>query len=199
MKVVSIVVSDKSELPTAHQQALDSLIDDMAEQINTPIGVIKGPWPLSGDEVGIGDDVHRALLADDWADSGIRPNQLRKLVEVQVVTRKRQLSGDHPRGRDVGITVEGDVVGRILLDLDDDTAPVSAAAITLVDIAIHPERQRQGVGSEVLRSVLAAAGNAHRAVRHSAVFGTAALSWLTKAGFVDTGGDALYRQLEWRP
>jgi hypothetical protein len=36
-------------------------------------------------------------------------------------------------------------------------------------------------------------------VRHAAVFGTAALNWLLKSGFVDTGGDALYRQLEWRP
>lgn len=193
------MASDKSGRPTAHQQALDSVIEDMTRQINTPIGVIPGPWPLTGDEVGIGDDVHRALLADDWADSGMRPNQLRKLVDVQVVTRKRQLSGDHPRARDLGITVGGEIVGRILLDLDDDSAPVSVAPVTLVDIAIHPARQRQGIGSEVLRTVLAAAGNAQRPVRHSAVFGTAALSWLLKAGFVDTGGDALYRQLEWRP
>ena len=193
------MVSDKPGQPTAHQQALDSVIADMARQINTPIGVIPGSWPLTGDEVGIGDDVHRALLADDWAESGMRPNQLRKLVDVQVVTRKRQLSGDHPRGHDVGITVDGDVVGRILLDLDDDSVPVSVAAVTVVDIAIHPARQRHGVGSEVLRSVLLAAGHAGRSVRHSAVFGSAALNWLLKAGFVDTGGDALYRRLEWRP
>lgn len=192
------MVSDKPGRPTAHQLALDPLIGDMTRQINTPIGIMPGPWPLTGDEVGIGDDIHRALLADDWADSGMRPNQLRKLVDVQVVTRKRQLGGDHPRGRDLGITVNGEVVGRILLDLDDDTAPVSVAPITLVDISIHPAHQRQGVGSEVLRSLLAAAGNAERTVQHSAVFGTAALHWLVKAGFVDTGGDALYRQLEWR-
>ena len=121
---------------------------------------------------GIGDEVHRALLADDWADSGTRPNQLRKLIDVQVVTRKRQLGGDHPGGRDLGITLDGDVVGRILLDLDDDSVPVPEAPITLVDIAVHPDRQRQGIGSEVLRSVLAAAGTANRPVRHSAVFGT---------------------------
>ena len=196
------MVSDEPSRPTAHQQALDSLIADMARQINTPIGVIPGPWPLTGDEVGIGDDVHRALLADDWAESRMRPNQLRKLVDVQVVTRKRQLGGDHPRGRDVGITVDGDVVGRILLDLSDESVSATAnaeAAVILVDIAIHPARQRQGVASEVLRTVLVAAGNANRPVRHSAVFGTAALAWLIKAGFVDTGGDALYRQLEWRP
>ena len=67
-----------------------------------------------------------------------------------------------------------------------------------MDIAVHPDRQRQGIGSEVFGSVLAAAGTANRPVRHSAVFGTSALRWLAKAGFVDTGGDALYRQLVWR-
>jgi hypothetical protein len=32
----------------------------------------------------------------------------------------------------------------------------------------------------------------------SAVFGTSALRWFLAMGFVDVGGDALYRQLVWR-
>lgn len=178
---------------------MDAVVRDMTATVRPPVGLVVGPWPLGNDNPGIGDDVHRALLADDWADSKMRTNQQQKLIEVQVVARKRQFSDDHPRGRDLGITQGGEVVGRILLDLADDTGTVDDAALWLVDIAVHPARQRQGIGAEVLRSLLDAAGATHRRVQLTAVFGTPALSWFLASGFEEAGGDALYRQLEWRP
>lgn len=184
---------------TAHQQAIDALVCDMLANVRPPVGLVVGPWPLSHDSAGIGDDVHRALLADDWADSGMRANKLRKLVEVQVVAGKRQFSDDHPGGRDLGITVADEIVGRVLLDLADDSVAIEDAAVALVDIAVHPDKQRQGIGSEVLRSLLAAAGGAGRPVHLTAVFGTPALNWYLGSGFTEAGGDALYHQLEWRP
>ncbi|MEP6560586.1 MAG: GNAT family N-acetyltransferase, partial [Nakamurella sp.] len=149
------------------------------------------------DGAGIGDGVLRALLTDDWSDSRMRPAQLRKLLEVQLVTRNRQNGGDHPRGRDLGIAVSEEIVGRVLLDLDDDTGDLTTAAIVVVDIAVHPERQRQGVGTEVLRALLAVASGSNRPVQLAAVFGTPALRWFVKSGFADNGGDALYRRLRW--
>ena len=184
---------------SAHQQIIDAVVRDMIATVAAPVGLVIGPWPLANDSPGIGDDVHRALLEDDWADSKMRATQQQKLIDVQVVARKRQQSDDHPRGRDLGITLGDDVVGRILLDLADDTGVIEAAALWLVDIAIHPAKQRQGVGTEVLRSLLAAARATHRRVQVTAVFGTPALAWSLASGFVEAGGDALYHQLEWRP
>lgn len=189
-----------SETPvpqSAHQRVLDGLVDDLIRTVNAPVSLIRAPWPLTADDPGVGDDVHRALLADDWADSGMKANQLKKLIEVQVVARKRQYSGDHPGARDLGIRVGEEVVGRILVDLDDDTTDAAVAAINLVDIAVCPQGQRQGTGSEILRALLATAAQSQRAVHLSAVFGTPALRWYLKSGFVDAGGDALYRQLVW--
>ena len=191
--------SEKPGPATAHRQAIDALVCDMMATVRPPVGLVVGPWPLGHDSAGIGDDVHRALLADDWADTGMRANKLRKLVEVQVVARKRQFSDDHPGGRDLGITVADEIVGRVLLDLADDSAAIEDAAVALVDIAVHPEKQRQGIGSGVLRSLLAAAGGAGRRVQVTAVFGTPAMNWYLASGFVETGGDALYHQLERRP
>jgi ribosomal protein S18 acetylase RimI-like enzyme len=185
---------------TAQEHAIDGLVRDLLRRITPPVGLLIGPWPLTADNTGIGDDVHRAMLTDDWAESGMRAAQLRKLIDVQLVARNRQFSADHPRGRDLGITVRTEIVGRILLDLDD-SAGVSddEASVTLADIAIHPQRQRQGTGSEVLRALLAAADAAGRSVRVTAVFGTPALSWYLASGFVEIGGDVLYHQLIWRP
>ena len=172
-KWLSIVIPEKTGPASAHQQVLDRVVDALLEQARSPVHLVRAPWPLSSDDPGIGDDVHRALLADDWADSGMRANQLKKLIEVQVVARKRQYSAEHSGGRDVGIQVDGDVVGRLLLDLDDDTVPAESAPITLVDIAVHPERQRQGIGGEVLTRVARHGGRdgpfgrAVGAVRHT--------------------------------
>ncbi len=198
MEMVVVVIPEKSGPASAHQQVLDRVVDALLEQSRPPVQLIRAPWPLSSDDPGIGDDVHRALLADDWADSGMRAGQLKKLIEVQVVARKRQYSAEHSGGRDVGIQVDGDVVGRLLLDLDDDTVPAESAPIVLVDIAVHPERQRQGIGGEVLRALLATAAATDRPVELSALFGTPALRWYLGLGFVDVGGDALYRRLAWK-
>jgi len=190
------VLAEKPGQPT-HQLALNTVADDLIGRVRAPVGLVPGPWPLAADNPGVGDGVLRALLTEDWAESGMRAKQLQRLLDVQLVARNRQLGADHPRGRDLGITQGGEVVGRVLIDLDDDTGSLDDAAVTLVDIAIHPQRQRQGTGSEVLRALCEAAGG--RAVRLTAVFGTHALSWFSSAGFVRIGGDALYHQLERRP
>lgn len=188
-----------SEQPSStHQQVIAELIRGAQQRAGAPVELVVGPWPLSTDDAGISDDVQRALLADDWSDSGMKAKQLQKLIEVQVVTRNRQLSEDHPRASDVGIRVDGAIVGRVLVDLDDDLTAAGQAGVVIVDIAVHPERQRRGIGREVLGSIQAAAGDAGRQLQLSAVFGTSALRWFLAMGFVDVGGDALYRQLVWR-
>ena len=186
---------------TLHQQVVDALVRDMVNIVESPVGLIVGPWPLAADEEGIGDAIHRALLADDWAESGMRAKHLQRLIDVQLVARNRQYGADHAGGADLGITLHGEVVGRLLLDLDDAAPGVEfdGAAVTLVDISVHPQWQRQGIGGEVLRVLLTAAADANRPVRLSAVFGTVALNWFLAVGFRESGGDVLYHQLEWRP
>jgi N-acetylglutamate synthase-like GNAT family acetyltransferase len=194
--VVVIVLAEQPSPVSEHYRALNDVVTEMIAQVKPPVGLLAGPWPLAADNAGVGDEVLRALLTEDWAESGMRAKQLQRLLDVQLVARNRQLGADHPRGRDLGITVDGEVVGRVLLDLDDDTGAIDSAAVTLVDIAVHPQRQRQGTGKEILQVLLGAAGS--RPVRLTAVFGTHALAWFLASGFTETGGDALYHQLEWR-
>ncbi len=178
---------------------IDAVVAMMQESIRPPIGLKVGPWPLSADNAGIGDEVHRALLVDDWAESGMRAKQLQRLVDAQLVARNRQLSAEYPRARDLGITRDGQLVGRTLIDLDDDLTGRETAPVTIVDLAVHPQQQRQGVGRAVLTALLAAAQQTHRPVQVTAVFGTPALSWFLATGFVEAGGDALYHRLRWQP
>jgi N-acetylglutamate synthase-like GNAT family acetyltransferase len=192
------VLSEQPSPTNTHQQVIAEIVGAAQQRVEAPVQLVVGPWPLSTDSAGISDDVQRALLADDWSDSGTKAKQLQKLIEVQVVTRNRRLSEEHPRASDVGISVDGTIIGRVLIDLDDDLSAAGRAPIVIVDIAVHPDKQRQGIGREVLGSIQAAAGESGRQLHLSAVFGTSALRWFLAMGFVDVGGDALYRQLVWR-
>lgn len=182
--------------PATPPAALDAIIGDLIARLPSPLALAPGPWPVPHGHPGVGDDALRAMLADDWAGTRMSATKLRKLIDTQLVSRHRELGADHPEGRDLGISVDGEPVGRLLVDLDDEH-PADAPAVVLVDIAIRPDRQRQGTGGLVAQALLAAAGERHHAVRATGVYGSASLTWLLGLGLVDVGGDALYRQLIW--
>ncbi len=175
---------------------LDDLVGDLIARVHAPVALHPGPWPVPHGQAGVGDEALRALLTDDWAGTRMSAAKLRKLIETQLVSRHRELAADHPDARDLGITADGQGVGRLLLDLDEDRSG-DARALVLVDIALHPDRQRRGIGSQLVRTLLATAADHHRPVHATGVYGSASLAWLLRIGMVDVGGDALYRQLIW--
>jgi GNAT superfamily N-acetyltransferase len=176
--------------------ALDAIVGDLVARIPSPLTLVPGPWPVPHGRSGVGDEALRAMLADDWAGTRMSAAKLRKLIDTQLVSRHRELGADHPEGRDLGISVDGEPVGRLLVDLDDEH-PADPPAVVLVDIAVRPDRQRQGIGSQVARALLAAAVHRQYAVRATGVYGSSSLRWLLGLGLVDIGGDALYRHLIW--
>jgi GNAT superfamily N-acetyltransferase len=175
---------------------LDDIVRDLTGRIEAPLALTSGQWPVPTGRPGIGDDALRALLTDDWTGARMSPAKLRKLIDTQLVSRHRELAADHPDGRDLGIVVDGETVGRLLVDLERDD-PVEHAAVVLVDIAIRPDRQRQGTGSRLFKELLQVAADHRRLVHATGVYGSGSLRWLLGLGMVDVGGDALFRQLVW--
>lgn len=173
---------------------LDDVVDDLIARVVDPLSLARGPWPVQTGVVGVGDEALRALLADDWAGTRMSAAKFRKLIDTQLVSRHRELGADHPDARDLGILVDGRPIGRMLLDLDGEQP---GEPIVLVDMALHPDHQRQGIGTRLVRTLLTTAGEHGRAVHTTGVYGSTSLAWLLRLGLVDTGGDALYRQLVW--
>jgi GNAT superfamily N-acetyltransferase len=184
-------------VPASGDDALDRFVTELGARVPAPLGLVPGPWPVPTGRDGVGDDALRELLADDWAGGRTSAAKLRKLIDSQLVSRHRELETDHPNACDLGITQDGATIGRLLLDGVEPVEPGSPAGIQLVDIAIRPDRQRQGTGGQLIRLLLATADDLGRPVRATGVYGTAALTWLLRIGLVDTGGDALYRELVW--
>ena len=182
--------------PATSPATLDAIVDDLIARVPAPLTLIPGLWPVPHGRAGVGDDALRALLADDWGGTKMSAAKLGKLIDAQLVSRYSELGADHPDGRDLGIAVDGETVGRLLLDLDEEHA-ADGPAVVLVDIAVRPDRQRQGIGGRVARALLAAAAAHDHAVRATGVYGSPTLTWLLGLGLVDIGGDALYRHLLW--
>ena len=176
--------------------SLDDLVGDLIARVQPPLALEPGPWPVPNGQPGVGDDALRALLADDWAGARMSAAKLQKLIETQLVSRQRELAADHPDARDLGICVGGVTVGRMLLDLDTE-ASADRPPLVLVDIALRPDRQRQGIGGRLVTALLATAADHQRQVHATGVYGSASLGWLQRLGLVDVGGDALFRQLVW--
>ena len=183
-------------VPGSRSNPLDDLVHDLIPRVQEPLSLAPGPWPVPTGQPGVGDEALRALLADDWAGTKMSAAKLAKLIDTQLVSRHRELAADHPNARDLGICSEGKTVGRLLLDLDTDQ-PGERPPVVLVDVALRPDRRRQGIGSRVVEALLATAGDHGRSVHATGVYGSAALGWLLRLGLVDVGGDALYRQLVW--
>jgi GNAT superfamily N-acetyltransferase len=97
----------------------------------------------------------------------------------------------YPGARYLLLEQDGAPCGRIVVD-------AGAAALRLVDIALLPERRRQGLGSHIVRALQACAA------RHAAPMTLAvhhanphARRWYAALGFVPLSRDALSEQLMW--
>lgn len=175
---------------------LDDLVHDLILRVPDPLSLVPGPWPVPTGQPGVGDEALRALLVDDWAGTRMSAAKMSRLIDSQLVSRHRELEADHPDARDLGICRQGQTVGRLLLDLDTEL-PSARPPVVLVDIALHPDHRRSGIGSTVARALLDTAAQHQRSVHATGVYGSSALGWLLRLGLVDVGGDALYRQLVW--
>jgi ribosomal protein S18 acetylase RimI-like enzyme len=94
---------------------------------------------------------------------------------------------------DLGLILEGDQpIGRLYLDHRDDE-------IRLIDIALLPEHRGRGLGSRLMRDILAMAKKAGKAVRiHVEQFNPAQRLY-QRLGFRKVQDEGPYYFMEWTP
>lgn len=123
---------------------------------------------------------------------GLVPDaKIEELLVSQFGSRARSFRDRFPSARHSVIELGGTPIGELLVD-------ESAATVCVVDIALRPEHQRRGIGSALIRALAAAAGR--RGLRAMVMMTNAdSLAMFRRLGFVDTGHDAGYIELQWRP
>ena len=86
----------------------------------------------------------------------------------------------------------GEPIGRLYLDRRADE-------IRIIDISLLPTYRDRGIGTALLTAVLAEGTAKQQPVRIHVEYNNRAISLYQRLGFIQIGGDDVYRLMEWSP
>ena len=107
------------------------------------------------------------------------------LIGMQFRAQSMSIRLDHPRADRKIVLVDGAPVGRLVVD-------ASAHHVELIDIALLPDYRNQGIGTSVLRGVLAQADRVGRVVRLHVEKQSRAVRLYERLGFSISGDAGMY-------
>ena len=113
-------------------------------------------------------------------------------LRVQHLAQSRGYQAAHPRAERSIVLASGEPAGRWMVDREGES-------IVLVDVAFLPEHRGKGLGTALLKRLLAEGGAAGRKVKLQVTRGNPAIRLYQRLGFVRTGGDEIRDSMEWAP
>jgi ribosomal protein S18 acetylase RimI-like enzyme len=124
---------------------------------------------------------------------GLPEAMIENLLAMQYRSRTQSYRDQFPNAR-WSIVESADAPIGELIEHDE------AEAVYIVDVALRPERQRRGVGSALMRAIMAA-GAPRGGVRAVVLINNeASLNMFRQLGFVETSDDGgAHVELRWRP
>ena len=136
--------------------------------------------------------VYTSTRADELAQVDWQPGQKESFVRWQFDLQRKEYDARYPGARYEVVLVNGQPAGRIWVGVDD-------TEIRLLDIGLLEEFQNRGVGTVLLKRLIAEAGEANKSLRHMVfVLNNDAHRFYERLGFVtfeDVGG---YKHMEWK-
>ncbi len=102
---------------------------------------------------------------------------------------QQNFRASHPRAESLIVFQGGDPIGRLILCRTE-------SEILLLDIALVPEHRRRGIGSMLIRRLVAEAAEAGRPLRLDVLKGHRAAALYERLGFKRVGGTELHDELE---
>ena len=110
-------------------------------------------------------------------------------IRMQFSAQTRHYRGSFPEATYSVICVDGEPAGRLIVSRSDDE-------MVLVDLALLPGFRRTGIGSGLVRCLLAEADAGRLRVRCHVRQGSDARRFWERAGFVAQGSDGVYVAME---
>lgn len=126
------------------------------------------------------------------APLGWDESQKRAFLTLQFKAQQRWYETAYPLAEENIVMLDPRPVGRLILSRQDD-------AMILVDIALLPENRGQGFGTHLLQNVMRQCRSERLPLRLQVLKKNRAHRLYERLGFVTTGDDQVYLQMEWRP
>jgi ribosomal protein S18 acetylase RimI-like enzyme len=122
------------------------------------------------------------------------PDDRKKVfLDMQFDLQRRHYRTHYPNAEFSVILVEGNLAGRWYLDRGNQ-------GFLLIDIALMPDRQDQGVGTRLLKALLAEAEARAKPVRlHVESFNDRAMNLYRRLGFSPVEPCGIHWLMEWKP
>jgi ribosomal protein S18 acetylase RimI-like enzyme len=137
-------------------------------------------------------DLFRAVRADRFDFQPGGHPQMAVMVRLQFKAQEHTLASQYPGSKHSIILLDGVAVGRLRVVRDE-------TGFRLADISILPECQRRGIGTAVMKDLMAEAQRAGLPVRSTiARANQASVHFYRNLGFEVTSQDAAYVHTQWR-
>lgn len=136
--------------------------------------------------------VYVSSRPDDLATLLTEPVQREMLLRMQYNAQQLSYSAQYPEADHQIILLAGQPVGRVIVNR-------AAQEMVGVDIALLPEQRRSGVGTYLIKELLAEAGARGVPFRLQVLKANPARHLYHRLGFKLTGEDAVNFAMEWRP
>ncbi len=117
--------------------------------------------------------------------------QLETFLRMQFNAQQRWYETAYPGAEHQIILLDGEPIGRILVDHGQNAA-------LLVDIALLTERRNQGIGARLLGELIEQSEKTNMPIRLQVMKTNPARRLYERLGFVKTGEDEMYFQMERR-
>jgi ribosomal protein S18 acetylase RimI-like enzyme len=118
--------------------------------------------------------------------------QLQALMSMQFNAQRQQYDASYPQAQSNIVLQDEHRIGRMLVDRAE-------REITLVDIALLPEYRNAGIGSKLLRELLAEASDAKMPVRLHVLKSNPALQLYERLGFSRVNDQSMYFEMIFQP
>jgi GNAT superfamily N-acetyltransferase len=136
--------------------------------------------------------LYASTRSDELAATSWTPDERDAFVRMQFDLQDRHYRSAYPHAEHSLIVGGGRPIGRVIVNR-------GAREIRVVDISLMPEHRGHGIGSALLRRVLAEATVAGLPVGLSVQAANPARHLYERLGFAVTDASNFYLSLEWRP
>jgi len=136
--------------------------------------------------------VYASTRADEMAITGWTAAQQGAFLQMQFNAQRQYYLEQYPTAEYHIIRCDGVDIGRLIVNREADE-------ILLMDISLLPEHRNGGIGTALIRDLMAQAAQASKPIRLHVETFNRALHLYERLGFIKIQETGIHYEMEWRP